>query len=226
MTPLAAIQFCDIAYLDTPRFELLGFRSRMFKSAHDVAFLLVGPRFNVLVFRGSDDLADLVSNLKRSLVSPGKAARLHIGSGERVHHGIHSDFAGIWPEIREHLQLLSGPVYYTGHSRGAALATLAARFLPPDRLVTFGSPRIGNKAFSAAVKCCVERFVHGGDLVTRLPKWGYVHVGGRRHLDAGRVVVSASLKGAPWRLFRGLADHSMVAYLEAVRDAYLLHRRR
>lgn len=217
---LAAANLSVLCYEDDPSFHLFGYDVTVFKTDNDVAYLLKGRRHTFLVFRGSDDFADWVSNLKRGFVWAGKAARVAIGEGEKVHSGIYNDFAKFWPEIRECLHEVKGPLYYAGHSRGAVFATLAARFFPPELLITLGSPRVGNKAFCDAISCPVERYVHGGDLVTRLPKFGYVHKGGRYHIDDGVVEVSDALSGAPWRLFRGARDHAGASYLKAFRAAF------
>jgi hypothetical protein len=58
----------------------------------------------------------------------------------------------------------------TGHSLGAALATLAAVDTTPARLVTFGSPRVGDEAFRALFAGLeVRRFVDCCDVVSRVP---------------------------------------------------------
>lgn len=77
-------------------------------------------------------------------------------------------------------------VWFTGHSLGGALATLAAaRFhrgeAPAQGLVTFGSPRVGDAAFAATYPVPAVRFVNDNDVVTQVP-WplamiDYRHVG-------------------------------------------------
>jgi pimeloyl-ACP methyl ester carboxylesterase len=80
-----------------------------------------------------------------------------------------------------------GPTYVVGHSMGGALAHLCAldiraRFDPGDlRVVTFGSPRVGNAVFSAFFDEHVAeswRFTHGRDIVPSLPPtmMGFRHV--------------------------------------------------
>jgi predicted lipase len=82
-------------------------------------------------------------------------------------------------------------VLVTGHSLGAAMATLAAVDLAnagyDTDLITFGSPRVGNKAFSEYVNNTVNgvnlRVTHGNDIVTVFPPQltGYHHVGREVH---------------------------------------------
>lgn len=88
------------------------------------------------------------------------------------------------------------PLYVVGHSLGAALATVAAVDIrarlearrakqgrrPLDvRLVTFGSPRVGNEAFASFVRQATRlsvRLTHNRDIVPSVPPtWvGFHHV--------------------------------------------------
>lgn len=49
------------------------------------------------------------------------------------------------------LAKLGCPVFYTEHSLGAALATLAAARRAPKAGYAFGSPRVGNQAFTSTL---------------------------------------------------------------------------
>jgi hypothetical protein len=80
----------------------------------------------------------------------------------------------------------------TGHSLGAAMATLAATIWRPEWLVTLGSPRVGDAAFAAtAVATQKVRFVDCCDAVTEVPLelGGYRHVGEPTYLDRDANVV-------------------------------------
>src|SRR5262245_48151537 len=64
-----------------------------------------------------------------------------------VHRGFKAALETIWPQLDKALLGLSANtrVFFTGHSLGAALATLAAHRYPHTAGVyTFGSPRVGN----------------------------------------------------------------------------------
>lgn len=123
-----------------------------------------GLGLTVVAFRGteSDKFEDLVSDLSTLPVA-------HPGGG-RVHRG----FWRAYEPIRERLAALVAPrdatLLITGHSLGAALATLAAADLTPAKLVTFGSPRVGDAAFAARLAgLVIRRYVGCCDVVTRVP---------------------------------------------------------
>ena len=71
----------------------------------------------------------------------------------RVHKGFKDQVDELWPAIREDLtrtQNQNKDVWFTGHSLGAAMATIMAsrcmffELVPnPEELYTYGSPRVG-----------------------------------------------------------------------------------
>jgi len=66
-------------------------------------------------------------------------------------------------------------VYVCGHSLGGAVAGIVgwalAESLRPNTVVTFGSPKIGNEAFSRTLtnRMDVIRYINSGDIITQLP---------------------------------------------------------
>ncbi len=168
--------------------------------------------------------------------------------GGRVHGG----FAGAFERVKGlTLTAIGGSgsgrkVFVTGHSLGAALATLAASLAPEVRLVTFGSPRVGDSAFTSLIAPGRHiRFVDYLDVVTRLPPdqaLNFVHAGGGHFIDrdgtiqaelsdteimerqakAGRVNWTMAellirLRLAANRIpIRDLSDHAPINYTSAV----------
>lgn len=135
-----------------------------------------------------------------------------------VHDGFLNAYRDIEPAIQKYVRNQTS-VFLTGHSLGAALATVAARFVDccRPRLVTFGSPRVGDPEFVAQVnvRCCApfERYVHGRDIVVTVPpeKMGYMHV----------TTNASQLKPQPrpWRNIlvpRAVFDHVPVNYGDAL----------
>eukprot|EP01064_Diplonema_japonicum_P020867 TRINITY_DN3043_c5_g1_i1.p1 TRINITY_DN3043_c5_g1~~TRINITY_DN3043_c5_g1_i1.p1 ORF type:complete len:303 (+),score=56.58 TRINITY_DN3043_c5_g1_i1:53-961(+) len=89
----------------------------------------------------------------------------------------------------------------TGHSLGAALATLYGRHALrkyPDlelNVTTFGSPRVGDLAFAKASKEAFKgrytRWVHQNDAIPRLPPVDYEHCGRVLYLGSDGMGFSA-----------------------------------
>jgi hypothetical protein len=99
------------------------------------------------------------------------------GYGGRVHRGFAAALEGIWQPLTAKLRQLGDStrrLVITGHSKGAALATLAGwRFhqegRPVEAVYTFGSPRVGNDAFAEHYPVPLYRFEHRDDPVPHLP---------------------------------------------------------
>ncbi|KAJ4387404.1 hypothetical protein N0V93_007996 [Gnomoniopsis smithogilvyi] len=107
---------------------------------------------------------------------------------------VHSGFHGAWDEMSDTVMTTvqalaaeypSYSVTFTGHSLGAALATLGCAYWRADyggtcEIYTFGSPRVGNEAFAEFVSAQAGneyRMTHIDDPVPRLPShdFGYYH---------------------------------------------------
>jgi triacylglycerol lipase len=129
-----------------------------------------GERFAIVAFRGTqpDDWSDILDDACFAPVA---------WDAGHVHQGFARRFANITPRLQPVLDRL-GPtcrVWFTGHSLGAAVATLAAfrhRNLAGG-VYTFGSPLVGNSVFAgtsgAALGPTSTRYVNDHDLVTRVP---------------------------------------------------------
>jgi hypothetical protein len=233
---------CQLAYCQDCQIgqELLrvGLRlRRSFCGPGTQGFLAGGDGYAILVFRGTEikQRVDIWTDAKFRL-EPMRAV-------PEVHSGFQDALEEVWPEVQVALdqqQAAGIPVWYTGYSLGAALATLAAARRPPAALVTFGSPRVGDLDFVRLLHDLpIHRFVNCCDVVTQVPPpaFGYWHVGeldfisatghvlrspeswhvARRQL-AGQVLYQARL---PW-LHRTMvknrpaADHAIVNYIAGI----------
>lgn len=145
-----------------------------------------------IVFRCTDSTENWFTNfvfVKKSLAYGNKASKV------RLHLGFFLDYTGyargfIHSWLKDHPEVKG--VVVAGHSLGGALATLCAVDLQynfGDRLVgedaveciTFGSPRVGNKAFVESFNKRVPltlRYRYANDIVTHLPPvlFGFKHV--------------------------------------------------
>ena len=148
-------------------------------------------------FRGSSSPQNFVGDL---LVWMDKNSLTHC-EGCSVHAGFDAAFQSVKVELLESVLEAAKAgeaagkrpmIRIAGHSLGAALAVLAAYEISNDssitarisgiEVVTFGSPRIGNKVFSDAYDSAVPtsiRIVNKDDIIPRTPirSFGYEHEG-------------------------------------------------
>lgn len=134
----------------------------------------------VLSFRGteiqqkSDVLADL------------EAGKNFERSGGKVHYGFKHELDKLWPSIEKSLDKIDN-LYITGHSLGAAMATIAASRIQEKvtSLVTFGSPRVGTREFVKNLKVIHYRVQNNCDDVTKVPFkfMGFEHHGTHRYMN-------------------------------------------
>jgi triacylglycerol lipase len=147
-------------------------------------------RMIVVSFRGSESLQDWLNDASIVLVDT------EVG---RVHLGFRNALYAVWEQLVETITRLRDNnqlVFVTGHSLGAALATLAAARLegetdiPVFACYNCGSPRIGSFSFSrffkkSGLSAVTHRIVNNNDVVCKGPTNanGYLHVGNLVYID-------------------------------------------
>jgi len=101
----------------------------------------------------------------------------------------------VWSDVSAHILSLQAarrrPLWISGHSLGAALATVAANLCSDDAnlgfagLYTYGSPRVGNRGFGDRITpSVVFRFQNDSDVVTQVPVgFGFRPVGALEFID-------------------------------------------
>ena len=230
---LGQIQFTDCRFFETANAPDGG-------GSHAFLALDGKNRLAILVFRGTDmdDPSDLSDDFN-ALPQPWLA-------GGNVHSGFSKALLDVWQAVDAALQLvIDYKLLFTGHSLGAAMATLAASLRMPKSLYTFGSPRVGDQAFVDLLKGLDNhRYVDCCDLVARVPPedvLGYTHIPGQvYYIDFNRAVQQLDpkdpyigtdrtkaeedyLKNYAWRIgdlaLRPLADHAPVNYVLPVTAA-------
>ena len=162
--------------------------------------------FVIVAFRGSESrkregahgrgihyiVADWLADLNIDLVDSGQGGSVHQGFKEALDEVWNTqDQTGEHQGLESYLDEVGNEdgrrrsVWFTGHSLGAALATLAAaRYGNVAGLYTFGSPRVGDRIFAAGFRVNTYRFVNNDDLVTKVPLPGpYRHVGTMKYID-------------------------------------------
>lgn len=164
----------------------------------------------VLVFRGTRaggwglrKLGDLATQWWTSL-DMGQAV---VDGKYRVHRGFWNEITTIHPTLATMLRVhgvTRKRLLVTGHSAGAALATLAARYLHEAQVATaeavyvYASPRVGDRRYAASYPLPLYRFETTDDLIPHFPPpppfspqgWEYVHAGRRyvirERLESGK----------------------------------------
>ncbi|MBF0415404.1 MAG: lipase family protein [Magnetococcales bacterium] len=242
---LALVHAAKLAYENkakvTSKAQSWGFTNVYFVDNADTstqAFVACNDKYAVVAFRGTQEITDVWTDLNITTVP---------GLGGEVHKGFWDSLDSIWKELDDTMQKCCSkerPIWFTGHSLGGALATLAAdRFFPrvrnkPRGIYTYGSPRCGDEDFANAYNKkfldSTFRFVNNNDLVTRVPprSMGYRDVGTLRYFDAiGQLHGNLSI----WESFldklngriesalslRGLdeaEDHHMKYYMKLIQD--------
>jgi hypothetical protein len=181
-----------------------------FSSQGTECFVASNSDFAIVAFRGTEttprtsaprDFADIF----RDLLIDFDIIPTRLGQGGKVHHGFQKAVDDVWLDhdgtegIASYLSRLDSDgrartIWVTGHSLGAALATLAAQRC--DRLhglYTFGSPRVGDEGFAESFRQLIKgkfgieyyRFVNDKDIVTTVPPQGfYRHVGSLKHIGS------------------------------------------
>lgn len=140
----------------------------------------------VVAFRGTQ------ANRPRDTISDMRFRCMKWDGPGRVHEGFWKAYQSLADHIEKWLESV-GPrrLIITGHSLGAGMATVMAALRPEARLVTFGSPLVGDSEFVRAFEGRdMVRYVDCTDLVTSVPfEWlGYAPLGTIRYIDRDGVV--------------------------------------
>lgn len=184
----------EYAYLNSRdgvnKFAELGFDATFIDVNGSQAYWLKNDEDLVIVCRGTEptEFADIASDLAAIPVpSSTGIGKLHLGFKKSVDN--------IWPTLHELANDYgkTRTVWCTGHSLGAAMATIVAYRLQrsedtpnPQALFTYGSPRVGNKAYIKGVEASgllAFRFVNNADIVARVPLWPFYHLAGAMYIN-------------------------------------------
>lgn len=150
----------------------------------DAALLIETPSEVILAFRGTTPLATPVTSQMLKDWLNDFDANLVTASGlpGQVHDGFHKSLASLWGAIKPALAAAMArapalPLYVTGHSKGGALANLAAMRIARQlnarpRVITFAAAKPGNvefqKAYDAALPQSI-RYEYTDDIVPHVP---------------------------------------------------------
>ncbi len=187
LSEAATLAYADESFV-RPRFEQAGFQDVRHFSGKSTDCFVAGNADDIwVVFRGtevrkrpdSDDFEHILADIKADCnILPVASA----GGAGNVHKGFNDALDEVWQELCAYIQPLQTDgrsLWFTGHSLGAALATLAAaRYGRARGVYTFGSPRVGDAVFRDNYPVPIYRVVNGHDVVTTVPLPPlYRHVG-------------------------------------------------
>jgi triacylglycerol lipase len=188
----------------------------------------------VVVFRGTQphELDDIKADINAVMIVAETVGR--------VHRGFKGEVDDLWEQLEKILKDNTKPLWFTGHSLGGAMATIAAGRcvlspIPsnPEALFSFGSPRVGCRRYINFVKINHYRWVNNNDIVTRMPpRWlGYTHSGRELYLNSnGSVARYSTLRKISdrWRGFLTslvhwkvdhFSDHLLTLYIQYLHQA-------
>lgn len=171
---------------------------------HDTECLIIRQEENIVVtFRGTESLRDALRDANAytskskldNLAACGKFHSGFIAAYDAVAFYLRKEIDNLQDAVRKEGQVPK--IWFTGHSLGAALATIAAFDQEKRRpgsvaeIHTIGSPRCGNKhvrtMYESFLALQTMRFVNKADLITKVPTAGivcnYRHVGQKKLLS-------------------------------------------
>ena len=219
-----------IAYLPPKaaeeRYQKLGFpRVKYIDWEGAQCYAVWNQNYLIVCFRGTEmgkEWNDLKADL-RAWPEKEKNGRVHKGFNGEVQKVL--DRVQITIDQMRHKKQL----YFTGHSLGGAMATIAAGLIKDvDYLCTFGSPRVGWNKYVKSISCEHVRYVNNNDIVPSVPpsflfyrhhgELKYINYHGnirkmslwQRIKDQWRGRIMALKKKVP---FDGIYDHDIKYYI-------------
>ncbi|XP_046845589.1 lipase-like [Xenia sp. Carnegie-2017] len=197
--------------------------SRLVDEKNDIqGFVKYQGNTIVVSFRGTDDINDWFRNINilRKKYRGCKNCKVHTGFSNIYYSVQQQMFSKVKALSHVHS---NSTVLVTGQSLGGALATFAAVDLAKAGyhvdLITYGSPRLGNKEFSEYVDNTLNglnlRVTFKNDYVSVLPPklLGYWHVGQEIHCVGRKSCYEFPLYEDFTHVRTSINDHTMINYL-------------
>jgi triacylglycerol lipase len=196
---------------------------KMFSHGGTECYVLSCPKNYIVVFRGTEPTSweDIKADVQFRKVGG-------------IHRGFKAALDDIWDNLYAHYEknATGKQLLVTGHSLGAALATLYSHRICDSNSAcyTFGSPRVGTPKQTKKMVFSAYRFRNNNDIVTKVPpeflgfshksdKTTYFDVEGNVKEGYSRwYMVKQWFKGTGKGLLKGkvdgFSDHSMGGYHE------------
>lgn len=194
---IALAHHSEASYTEAPNSRFIGFDSLTKKDRNIYVQLGYDQLLKsiIVAFRGTtfvDNEGNLDLNNLTADINVKQVMAKNICNECLLHSGFYTSYLSIEDELRKKISQMQSKYYggliFTGHSFGAALATIACATLrvypsfSKSSLVTFGSPRVGNDKFAFFVNNGIFgknfRVTYQSDPITRVPSMpNYQHVG-------------------------------------------------
>ena len=201
---------------------------KMFKNGGTECYVLTCPENYIVVFRGTEPTS--WEDIKADVQFRKKGG---------IHRGFKAALDDVWDKLFDDYEknAKGKQLVVTGHSLGAALATLYShRICDPDSVCyTFGSPRTGTPKTTKRMLFTAYRFRNNNDIVTKVPpeflgfshksdKTTYFDIDGNVKEGYSRwYMIQEWFKGTGRGLLKGkvdgFSDHSMGGYYELCKKA-------
>jgi triacylglycerol lipase len=209
---------------------------RFFNGKSTQCYVACNDDFIIVAFRGTENRSrgehamvyDVLVDLQVNLVPD--------EGGGRTHSGFRKALDEVWQDWEEEGKHITGlktyldqlsarksrPLWFTGHSLGGAVATLAARRYGTARgLYTFASPRVGDAEYRDRFSLPCYRFANDNDFVCHFPPEGlYQHVGSLKFIDAAHRISDAETK-TPGGVLGWMIHHVPVLYCVHIWNNYI-----
>jgi hypothetical protein len=176
-----------------------------------------------VVFRGSSSLKDWFYDIQ--------IRKHHLKNNVWIHKGFYKALylSGVYRTIADEIKNLlkvypNHKIYVTGHSLGAAIASLFGYLLSEEinnniTVVAFASPRVGNKgwykSFMEKPNLKQYRINNNKDIVTSFPYYKYYHVGKCIRLYKKKIYLSDIDNNSIFRYWK-FSDHLCYSYYKNI----------
>ncbi len=219
-------RLCKLAYEKPSNVS----NARPLKYRNEIAgYLRVQETVATIFLKGTDSLMDVFEDLNFEMTTFSTTS----GDFGKVHRGFYDEFINLKVELLRANMNQCSKIVITGHSMGAAIATLMGLYCSviirkPVEVYTFGSPKVGDTTFVNAFDKYVSksyRYVNGGDPVPFLPNtcW-YHHVKEGLHIENNSIVKKDSCRAfcCIWNCCTGVRrnhinDHHIDSYLASLK---------
>jgi len=174
---------CKQSYKKHPK--LKGYDCRKINIKNDSCTIYFNDDNIIISFAGTNDMLDVLEDIK-FIKTKTKYGKVHKGFND-VYLDLEIYVQGVLHNLYSNKPK---SIYITGHSLGGAVALLCSiNFVYRNmvkKVVTFGCPRVGDRKwktiYNKTTKFTTIRYVHGGDIITKIPKLFYYHVGEYKHI--------------------------------------------